>query len=158
GLEELVDATKGIPDATLVAIGPGNDDYRAGLQQRIEKEGLTERIRIPGPLPHAELLETIARGDVGTVFFQNYCLSYYYSLPNKFFECMHAGLPVVTSNFPELMRLVDQYEVGIYCDPDDPSEIARSINRLLANPPELARMRENTKKAAAELNWEIESQ
>jgi glycosyltransferase involved in cell wall biosynthesis len=158
GLEQLIDSMAMIDDGNLIAIGPGLDDYRATLERRARAAGTGDRVRFPGLLPHVEVIETLAKGDVGTVFFQNYCLSYYYSLPNKFFECIHAGLPVVASNFPELQRLIDRYEVGITCDPHDTAAIARAVNWMLANPAELARMRENTKKAAAELNWERESE
>ena len=82
-------------------------------------------------------------------------MSAHRSLPIKFFEYVAAGLPMVVSGIPELRRMVEEYQIGLVCDPDDPQDIADKINQML-KPETLARYRENVQKARAELNWEHE--
>jgi len=156
GLEEMIDATALIPEATFVAVGPGNDEYRTGLEQRAAAKGVADRVRFIPRVPPEAIVDTIAGADLGFALIKNYCLSYYLSLPNKFFEYLHAGLPVVASNFPEMEQLVNRYDVGATCDPADPNAIARTVRELLAKPEELKRMRDNALEAAKELNWEHE--
>ena len=54
-------------------------------------------------------------------------LNNYLSLPNKIFEYIAAGLPVVASDFPDMAELVSDYDVGETCDPESPADIARAI-------------------------------
>ena len=156
GLEEMIDATALMTEATFVAVGPGNDDYRTGLERRAEAAGVAERVRFIPWVPPEAIVDTIAGADLGFALIKNYCLSYYLSLPNKFFEYLHAGLPVIASNFPEMLRIVERYDVGATCDPADPDAIARTVESLLARPEELKRMRDNALEASKELNWEHE--
>lgn len=157
GIEELIQAMPSIPQGTLVLIGPGNERYRESLEKLAETHGVHERVRFTGLVKQEALVATIAQGDVGFALIKNYCLSYYLSLPNKFFEYLHAGLPVIASDFPEMRRLVDRYEVGVTCDPADPAAIAKAVTDLLGRPDDMERMRKNAQRAAAEVNWESES-
>jgi glycosyltransferase involved in cell wall biosynthesis len=156
GLEQVIAAMPLIHDASFAAIGPGDPDYRAELERLVARQGLTGRVRFVEWVPPDAVVPTVAQGDLGLCLFQGGHLSYYWTLPNKFFEYLHAGVPVLASDFPETKRLVDQYEVGAVCDPGDPADIARKVNDLLSRPDDLARMRDNALKAAQELNWEHE--
>ena len=156
GLEQVIAAMPLIHDASFAAIGPGDPDYRAELERRVAQQGLVGRVRFIDWVPPDAVVATVAQGDLGLCLFQGGHLSYYWTLPNKFFEYLHAGVPVLASDFPETKRLVDEYEVGAVCDPGDPADIARTVNLLLSRPDDLARMRDNALKAAQELNWEHE--
>lgn len=50
--------------------------------------------------------------DVGICMIENICLSYYYSLPNKLFEYVVSGLPVIVSNFPDMGKIIDKHKCG----------------------------------------------
>lgn len=156
GLEELIAAMSDIPHGTLIAIGPGQDQYRHTLEKLARDLGVADRVEFPGLIPHERLIATMRGADIGFALIKNYCLSYYLSLPNKFSEYVHAGVPIVASNFPEMQRLIDHYEIGIACDPEDPKDIAKAVCDLLDRPADLLRMRENMPRAAQELNWEGE--
>jgi glycosyltransferase involved in cell wall biosynthesis len=156
GLEEMIHATVLMPGVTFVGMGPGNDDYRAELVAQAEAAGVAGRVRFLPSVPPSSVIPTIAGADLGLAMIKNYCLSYYLSLPNKFFEYLHAGVPVVASDFPEMRRLVDRYGVGATCDPAEPEAIARTVMDLLSRPEDLKRMSENALAAARELNWERE--
>ena len=77
--------------------------------------------------------------------------------PNKMFEYMSAGIPVIASNFPLWREIVEGNDCGLCVDPGDPYAIATAIDRLV-NEPELAmQMGENGKHAVQEkYNWSIE--
>jgi glycosyltransferase involved in cell wall biosynthesis len=156
GLEQAIIAMRRIPKAAFAAIGPGNDDYRRGLEKLAADNGVADRVRFVEWVPPSSVVPTVAQGDLGLCLFQASHLSYYWTLPNKFFEYLHAGIPVLASDFPETRRLVERYEVGALCDPGDPTSIADAVNDLLSRPDDLARMRDNALKAAQELNWEHE--
>mgnify|MGYP003399204635 FL=1 len=89
-------------------------------------------------------------------FDQNLSLNHYFSLPNKIFEYIHAGVPVLTSNLPERKRIVEQYQVGIVIDNFSPTNIAKEINKLIENKEIIPTYKENCRKAAQVLNWENE--
>jgi glycosyltransferase involved in cell wall biosynthesis len=156
GIEQVIDALPQIEGAVFFAVGPGDDSYRAALERRAAEHGVAGRVRFLPRVPIASVVRTVTQGDLGMCLFQGGYLSYYWTLPNKFFEYIHAGVPVLASDFPETRRLVDRYEIGAVCDPGDPADIAAKVNDLLSRPDDLARMRDNTTKAAQELNWELE--
>jgi glycosyltransferase involved in cell wall biosynthesis len=103
-----------------------------------------------------DVVGVAANASVGLCTIRNVGLSYYLSLPNKVFEYIHAGLPVVVSDFPELRRLVETYGLGVTCDPEDPRSIAKAIETVSENPVS-ERMREGARHAAQTLTWTRES-
>lgn len=77
--------------------------------------------------------------------------------PNKMFEYMSAGLPIITSNFPLWKEIVEGNSCGICVNPLDPKEIAIAIQYIINNPKEAEQMGENGKKAVVEkYNWQVE--
>jgi hypothetical protein len=71
----------------------------------------------------------VRNADYGLCLVENASLSDYYCLPNKLFEYCFAGVPVLASDFPEIRRLVEQYSLGVCCDPD-PGSIRAALSRL----------------------------
>jgi glycosyltransferase involved in cell wall biosynthesis len=77
--------------------------------------------------------------------------------PNKMFEYMSAGLPVIASNFPLWREIVLGNNCGLCIDPRNPIEITQAINFIVNNPNEARVMGENGKRAVSErYNWSIE--
>lgn len=78
--------------------------------------------------------------------------------PNKLFEAMSAGVPVIASDFPAWRRIVDGERCGMLVDPLDPAAIARAMRTLLENPDEAESMGRRGRKAVEHrFNWESES-
>ena len=77
----------------------------------------------------------------------------YYALPNKLFEYMLAGIPVVASDFPELRRIVREYHVGCVVDPHDTREIADAITSLVSDEKRFRKMKENAAPSACSNFW-----
>ena len=77
--------------------------------------------------------------------------------PNKLFEYMSAGIPVIASNFPLWSRIIDRYNCGIAVDPANPQKIAQGIKYIMTHPEEAEKMGKNGRSAVIEkFNWRAE--
>jgi glycosyltransferase involved in cell wall biosynthesis len=150
GLEQLITALTDLPDCVLVVMGSGEDEY---VQQL--RELAADRMIVRPPVRPSEVVAASAGADVGVVLNRNVSLNNYLSLPNKIYEYIAAGLPVVTSDSPEMTRLVEHYDVGETCDPERPDDIARAIRAVLEDS---ERLRANALRASPEMTWERESE
>ncbi len=103
-------------------------------------------------VPENEVLPIIASADAGAHFIENACLSYYFCLPNKLFECAMAGLPCVVSDLKEMKRFVVAHEIGLVVKEMTPHAINEVIDQLLKS--DLFKMGENARKVAEENSWE----
>jgi glycosyltransferase involved in cell wall biosynthesis len=100
-----------------------------------------------------ELLKYTASADVGIAFIENTCLSYYYCLPNKFFEYSMAGLPLLINNLPEMNRLIQKYGCGVVADGDGNTEaLVEAINKIMSK--DLKQLSDNALTMAKDYNWE----
>ncbi len=157
GVEEAIQSVKYLSHCSLVIFGFGPDDYIAGLKELIKDEGLADRVHFFDAVPFDEVTRYAMSADVGLVLHKNVGLNYYYVSPNKLFECMAAGLPVVGSNFPDLKRYIEGYKLGVTCNPDNPKDIADAIGCILSDEDRYGEMRSNALEAAKIFNWENES-
>ena len=155
GLEETVDAMALLPEDThLVLLGYGDQRYVDGLLARAREAEVGHRVHLAGSVPSAEVPQALADADVAVVFVRPICLSYLYSLPNKLFESIHAGLPIVAADLPDTAEVVRRYGVGEVFDASTPEDLAAAIRQVLADP---AAYRAAAREAAAELTWEHEA-
>jgi glycosyltransferase involved in cell wall biosynthesis len=156
GLEQAIDALALVPDARLRMIGPANTEVAADLRVRAMQRGVVDRFELLGPVPPQDVLETIRGADLGLALFQPVCLSHELVAPNKVFEYMAAGVPVVASDLPVIRGVVEEHGFGVLARPDDPQDIARAILQAL-RPDEQERLRAGARRAAMTLTWEAES-
>lgn len=155
-LPELVAALAYLPeDVGLVLIGSGQ--LTEALQQQAAAQGTARRLTIVPPAAVHNVAPTLAQAHAAAVLIASGATSYHLALPNKFFEAVAAGLPIIASPIPEVKALVERYDLGVLCDPTDPAAIAAAIQTLL-QPDNYARYRANAQCARAELTWEHEEQ
>jgi glycosyltransferase involved in cell wall biosynthesis len=64
------------------------------------------------PVPSEEVITYASGADVGFSLNENTCLSHYYSLPNKIFEYLLAGVPVIASDFPDTRQVLEEFHCG----------------------------------------------
>lgn len=77
--------------------------------------------------------------------------------PNKMFEYMSAGIPVIASHFPLWRQIIEGNACGLCVNPMEPGEIAKAIDFFVKHPDEARRMGENGRRAVAErYNWSME--
>jgi glycosyltransferase involved in cell wall biosynthesis len=135
----------------------GDGIARPYFEKLAEDLGLNKRIHFMGYVPHAKLHEHTLSADIGLSLIQNSSPSYFYSLPNKIFEYLMAGLPVIVSDFPAMGQIVRDYQAGIVVsDPSSPKAVALAINTMLENREKFRNLKKNAFQAAKILNWENE--
>ena len=113
---------------------------------------LTDRVIFVGKVPFDKLPEYTVRADIGINLLENWGLSYYYSLPNRIFDFIRAGVPILASDFPEIRKIIAHYNIGMLIKNFDPKLIASTIEKMALR----GKNRSNFAKANAELCWENE--
>jgi glycosyltransferase involved in cell wall biosynthesis len=154
GLESFLEAVQQLPDVAAVLLG--NGPLLPAFRARAES-GAWQRVYLPGAVPLADLPSYTASADVGISLIQGVCRSYRLALPNKLFEYVQAGIPVVASNLPEIARVVHEHGLGVTVDPEDPGAIAGGIQLVLHDAGRYAQAQAGARQAAFVLNWEQES-
>jgi glycosyltransferase involved in cell wall biosynthesis len=158
-LDKLVYAARFLaPNTIIVFLGKG--PAQARLEALITEMGVGDRVKIIPAVPYEELLEWTASADIGlTLFDPGWSVSIQLCLPNKLFEYLMAGLPVLTSPLEAIVDILQRYEVGRVVASLEPEAVGKAINDFLTDPQALAQMRANALQASErELHWEIERQ
>jgi glycosyltransferase involved in cell wall biosynthesis len=155
GLEELVQAMQLLPDTfRLLIIGRGL--VLEKLKQMCVDLRLTEKIDFIKTVSPSELTSITKSAFCGFSLDKNTCLNHYYSLPNKLFDYIAAGTPVIASNLPEVSHVVTDNNVGILIDEISPQNIADAVLKLSESKTQYRLYEENCLKAAQYLNWQYE--
>ena len=152
GLRLLYEAMNHVPNTALVVIGDG--EQRGYYQELAKESGLAHRVFFTGMIDQDELLHYTSSGDIGTAIIERVSLSYYYALPNKLFEYIMAGVPVLASNFPQMEEIVRRYQVGYTIDPENQEELIRLLQKLVDEREDLISFIPSLQKASEELHWE----
>jgi glycosyltransferase involved in cell wall biosynthesis len=144
----------------IVMMGRGFGSTQSELNELIVREGVADRVKILPPVPYDELLDWTSSADIGlTLLPPDYSLSIEKCLPNKFFEYLMAGLPVLTSRLDAIVEVIETYAVGRVIPSLSPQDISAAINSVLNDQESLERMRTNALEIAqARFCWEKESQ
>ena len=155
GAEEAVDAMHYIDNAILLIIG-GGDAFKqlTVISKQLSLEGKV--IMLPKMKPE-ELYHYTCNADIGLSLDKATNINYQYSLPNKLFDYIYAGVPVLASPLKEIKSFIDTYKVGVCIEEHDAKHIAGKINYMLTSA-DYAVWKANTKIAAQENSWEKEKQ
>jgi glycosyltransferase involved in cell wall biosynthesis len=155
GFEYLLPAMKSINYKLLIA-GDGNFYKKA---KKLAKEyDIEKKVEFLGMVQPVELKSLAEKATLGISLVEKDGLSQFYSLPNKLFDYIHAGLPQITMNYPEYAKINEQYKIAVLIDNLDPETIAEVINSTLHDEILLEELRQNCMKAREELNWQKEEQ
>ena len=162
GLEQLADAilVPGMEGVHAAYLGYGS--LRADLDRMAADPRYGGRLHVLDAVPPDQLVDWVSGADVDVMALQPSTLNHYLSTPNKLFESLAAGVPVVASDFPDLHRVVvdnPSGPLGEVCDPGDAASIAAAIRRVLDAPEdERCALRARCLAAAHDRwNWEHES-
>lgn len=155
GAEEMIEAIQNVDDAVLAIVGDG--DVVPELKQRVKEKAWGHKVLFFGKRPYHELMNFTALSDVGVSLDKDSNINYRFSLPNKIFDYIHAGIPLMVSDLKEVAAIVRDYEVGEVCSSHEIDEIANTLNSLLGDEKKLEAYKANTKRAAKELNWKNET-
>lgn len=157
GSEELVEAMQYVDkNHLLLIIGAG--DVIDFLKERTIELKLYDQVQFIPKQALENLINYTRNADLGLSIDKDTNLNYKYSLPNKIFDYIHAGVPILCSRLIEIEKIVNQYQIGDFIENHHPKHIAEKINSILDDNDQLERWKVNTKIAADELNWEQEEQ
>lgn len=153
GFEYLIPAMRHVP-YKLIICGDGN--FMNRLKDLIKEHGVQERVEIRGMAKPDELYFIAQKALLGFNLVEKEGLNQYYSLANKFFDYIQAGLPQITMNFPEYSFVNHEYEVAILLDELSVQNLADTIVRTLNDSVLLDKLHKNTLKARDIYCWEKE--
>jgi glycosyltransferase involved in cell wall biosynthesis len=158
GIEQAMDAILQVPDAVLVLLGFG--EWEARYRERAAAPGYDGRVAFLPAVPPGDLLGWTASADVMVMAIQPTTLNHRFTTPQKLFESLAAGVPVVASDLPGMSSVIRATGAGLLCDPTSPESIATAIRAVLdAEPGERAALRERAQAAAHDTyNWETQAE
>lgn len=155
GMEEALEALKLLP-AHVILLIVGNGDAVPGLVQQANDMGLSGRVIFKPKQPYLEMLQYTLNSDCGLSLDKPLSPNYKFSLPNKVFDYIKCGLPLVVSDVVEVQNVVRKYDLGEVIVDHQPQNIANSVLEVMAKGK--PNYREKMLKAAAENNWEMEQE
>lgn len=161
GLHHLIRAAAYLErDIVIVLLGKEIGDTLTQLEALIASDGVTGRVKILPPVPYAELLDWTASADMGLIIYSpDQSLNIRMCLPNKLFEYLMAGLPVLATPLDAVADILNTYDVGQIVSSLAPVDIAAAINAMLQDHAVLQRMHRNALDAVQhDLCWEEERQ
>lgn len=153
-LDVMVEAMRYVAqDVHLVVLGSGPMQPR--LLNIVARHGLEGRVHLHEAVPQQALLSYTQSADIGIIPYRDTCLNYRYCTPNKLFEFIAAGLPMVATDLPEITRIVRQYGMGLTGDTQNAEHMAALLNNALL-PDTLLALREGVLAARSQVNWQTE--
>lgn len=156
GIETLLRVTAENEHVRAVVLGSGSEAYLNRLQALASELGVTDRVLFHPAVPQPELWKYVGAADLSLMMIEGKAKSYYYALPNKFFESIQSLTPIVASDFPEMKRLIDEYDIGLTCDPNDLDAVCACVDKMRTDKAFDLKCRQNLDTAKAELCWERE--
>ncbi len=153
--EKVIDAFAGIdPDiAVCDFIGFGKPKYEDKLRNRVDRHNL-KNVRFLSPVENQKVKETIAAYDIGLAFYQNINWNQYYCAPNKIYEYIVCGVPVITNNYPGLVKTIQDNQIGICIDKIDSLTLYNAIIKIINDHYKL----KITKEIKQQFNWSSQEQ
>ena len=156
GAEELVQAMQYLDDCFLMVIGGG--DVLPTLKQMVVSQHLADRVLFLPRMPYAQMMAFTQLAEFGFCLDKDTNLNYRFSLPNKLFDFIQAGVPIVASHLTEIEKIIRKYDLGLFVENHDPRTIADTIREGLSDTERIARWKSNLALAANDLCWENEKQ
>ncbi len=153
--ETLIPAMKEV-NARLVICGKGN--FYEQTKQLIKQHGLEGKIELKGSISPVDLAQLTPQAYAGITLFERDGMNQYYSLANRFFDYIMAGIPQLCVNYPEYAGINHEYGVASLIDDTKPETIAGALNNLLTDTVLYNTLRLQCLKAREIWNWEHEQQ
>jgi glycosyltransferase involved in cell wall biosynthesis len=156
GIEAAIRAMQYVEGAELWLAGDG--DLTDQLKQLVSESGLNSKVKFLGRLPIRELQKVTRQADLGISLEEDLGLNYRFTLPNKLFDYIQAGVPVLVSNLPEMRKIVEEYQIGTIAETHQRKELAELFRIVLNDQEKNEFWKQNLELAAKELCWENEEE
>lgn len=155
GLEQLIDAALMLRGLQIHVAIVGHDVSGNTIRTYAEEKSAEDMVTFHPPVPSEKLHEITGSADAGLLLFQDSCLNHNLSLPNKLFEYMMSGLPVLACSLPEISEVIVRHDCGCLIDASDPVSIADGMRKMAADKKEAAKQGKRGYKAARSMyTWD----
>lgn len=151
GIEEAVEAIQYLPNVYFIIIG--NGDVIPQLKKKVLELKLENQVVFKGRMPYPEMMQYTRHALLGLTLDKDTNINYRFSLPNKLFDYIHAGVPVLASKVVEVKNIIDSYKIGLFIDNHEPKHIAAQIQLALESSLLRKEWTFNLPKAQEELQW-----
>lgn len=125
-------------------------------QALAESLGVEARVHFPGAVTPEKIVPFVRCADFAILPYTPVTENYRHILPNGFFQSIAAGLPLLYTDLPDIIRAIDQHHVGRVVDMNDIQDIAKIIRDILEDPKEVMTFRKNVNSLAEVLSWQHE--
>jgi glycosyltransferase involved in cell wall biosynthesis len=133
GGESLVVAMRDIPGAHLLFLGADDPAYASALEDLSRRTGVGDRVHFRPSVPVSQIRAHVRQADVGVSLLEDTCENHRLALPNKVFEYLASGLPVVVSDLPEMRAVVEELGAGATVDTAAPQLLGDRIAEVLSS-------------------------
>jgi glycosyltransferase involved in cell wall biosynthesis len=157
-IEVLVEAMAAVRDPRIHLVVLGDGQLKAHLGEIRQRRGLAARVHLLPAVAQRDLLRYTAAADAGVIPYQATCLNNRLCTPNKLFEFIAAGLPILASDLPEIRRIVTTHGLGVVADLSHAPTLAAQIDAFFADAARLQGWRARVVAARREICWEREGE
>lgn len=154
GVIELLDAMKITDGVHLLLIGSGDSIEK--IKRKTEDLNISNKVTFIPKMPWSEMISYTRMCDAGLSLDRDLSINQRYSLPNKLFDYLSAGIPVIASSLPEVKKIVEQFDCGLLIDNVSPEEISKAIVCLRDNKELMLHLKRGAANGGRLLNWENE--
>ena len=151
GLDLMIDTMHLLEDYILVIIGDG--DISTKLIEKVNTLDLKNCVKFLGRINPDELKNLTPNTTVGMSLEEDLGLNYRYALPNKLFDYIHAEVPMIVSNLPEMKAIIKKYAIGEVLIDRTPISLASTIKTMAAK-----NYKKELIEAKKQLNWSLEKE
>jgi glycosyltransferase involved in cell wall biosynthesis len=151
GLELMIDTMALLDEYLFIVIGDG--DIIAQLKEKVSNLSLHDKVKFIGKKTPNELKKLTPNATIGMSLEEDLGLNYRYALPNKIFDYLHAHVPVIVSDLPEMRSLIKKHPIGEILIERTPKTLAKTIINMTNISYE-----KELKTAKKELNWSKEKE
>ncbi len=155
GLEACISAMKLLPEWHLWLAGEG--DITDQLKELSRSSRVADRVTFLGWVHPDVIPQLMDQARLGINLREAGSLNDYFSLPNKFFDAIHASLPSINMNYPEYANICAKYACALLINKVNVEKIAEAVQYLDQHPDVYQAMTDACRAAAEELTWENES-
>lgn len=156
GIENIIRAVSEMENTAVIIIGNGEPSYVQTLMDLIKEKQIIDRVLFLPAVSVNILWQYIGASDAGVCILLNTCLNNFYALPNKLIESIQSEIPVIGSDFPEISKIIKEYNIGLTCDPHEVGSIVSALEEMRNNKELYKTFKRNLITAKKELCWENE--
>ncbi len=156
GLELIIEVVCEMDHVKLLIAGDG--DIRRSLEKKVRERKMEEKIFFLGKIPLEQLQSLTLQAHAGISLEEDLGLNYRFALPNKLFDYIQAGIPVLVSSLPEMKKVVEKYKIGMIAEKRDKAYITQMLQILLFDEKQRTSWKSGMSKAASDLCWENEEE